>query len=154
MFGNRSSFYRLRIYLLPAVVGAAVGLLDYLLGLWMAAHRLRRDFTLLDELLLGVFTAALVFVIELSHRRDQEQMNEKLRTIQLMNHHVRNALQNIVDSAYVHGHLDDIKSSVERIGWALQEILPGDSDANENLKAPEGNMKPVEHPGAVDMDHS
>jgi hypothetical protein len=153
MFGNRSSFYRLRIYLLPAVVGAAVGLLDYLLGLWMAAHRLRRDFTLLDELLLAVFTAALVFVIEFSHRREEDRINEKLRTIQLMNHHVRNALQNIIDSAYVHGHLDDIKSSAERIGWALREILPGDADANESLKGPEGNMKPVQRHDAVGMDH-
>jgi uncharacterized membrane protein YiaA len=150
MFGNRSSFYRFRIYLLTAVAGIAVGLLDYLLGIWMAAHRLRRDFTLLDELLLGIFTAALVFVIEFSHRRDEQRMNEKLRTIQLMNHHVRNALQNIIDSAYVHGHLDDIKISAERIGWALREILPGDTDANASLKAPEGT---IQQHDAVNMDH-
>jgi hypothetical protein len=47
-----------------------------------------------------------------------------------MNHHVRNALQTIVDSAYIHGHLDDVRNSVDRIAWALQEILPGDTDAS------------------------
>jgi hypothetical protein len=51
-----------------------------------------------------------------------------LKTIELMNHHVRNALQVIVDSAYLHGHaqqLDEIQMSVKRIDWALREILPG-----------------------------
>src|SRR5581483_7531744 len=81
--------------------------------------------TFIDEILLAVFTGALVFVIELSHRRDEERTNEKLRTIELMNHHVRNALQSIIDSAYVHGNLDEVRASVDRIAWALQEILPG-----------------------------
>jgi hypothetical protein len=41
---------------------------------------------------------------------------------------VRNALQVIIDSAYLHGHaqqLDEIQKSVKRIDWALREILPG-----------------------------
>jgi hypothetical protein len=45
-----------------------------------------------------------------------------------MNHHVRNALQVIVDSVYVHGHaqqIEEIADSVKRINWALREILPG-----------------------------
>jgi len=65
--------------------------------------------------------------IELAHERERERTNEKLRTIQLMNHHVRNALQSIIDSAYVHGNLDEVHTSVDRIAWALQEILPGEA---------------------------
>ena len=48
--------------------------------------------------------------------------------IELMNHHVRNALQTIVSSAYAHRHarqLEGIRTSVKRIEWALREILPG-----------------------------
>jgi hypothetical protein len=91
----------------------------------MAARGLHAEATLLDELLLAIFTGALVFVIELSHQREQELINEKLRTIELMNHHIRNALQNIMDSSYVHGNLNEIRTSVDRIQWALREILPG-----------------------------
>jgi hypothetical protein len=97
----------------------------------MAARGLHAEATLLDEFLLATFTGALVFLIEMSHHRDQERMNEKLKTIELMNHHVRNSLQTIVDSAYVHGHLDEIQTSVGRIAWALREILPGQADDND-----------------------
>jgi len=116
--------------------GVAVGLVDYLLGVWLAAHGLRSELTLVDEFLLGIFTAALVFLIEFSHRRDREQLNEKLRTIELMNHHVRNALQAIIDSAYVHGHLDEVRTSVDRISWALQEVLPGNTSDGDALPRP------------------
>jgi len=95
---------------------------------WMPARGLHAEVTLLDELLLAIFTGTLVLVIELSHQRNQERMNEKLRTIELMNHHVRNALNVIVASVYVHGHekqLNEIQISVNRIDWALREVLPG-----------------------------
>lgn len=105
--------------------GAAVALVDYLVGLWMSARGLHAEVSLIDEFLLAIFTGALVLVIEYWHQRERERMSEKLRTIQLMNHHVRNALQSIIDSAYVHGHFDEIRASVDRIAWALQEILPG-----------------------------
>ena len=128
----------IRQYLIAAAAGAAIALVDYLLGLWMAARGLHAELTLIDELLLAIFTGALVLVIELSHERERQRMNEKLRTIQLMNHHVRNALQSIVDSAYVHGNLNEVHTSVDRIAWALQEILPGqalEKEANSNGRA-------------------
>lgn len=130
-FKRSSSF--IRIFLVAAGSGAAVALVDYLIGLWMSARGLRADAMLLDEFLLAVFTGALVWVIEFSHQRDENRLNEKLRTIELMNHHVRNALQTIIDSAYIHGHLDDVQTSVDRIAWALREILPGQtSDRDED----------------------
>ena len=134
----------LHICLVAAAAGVAVAVVDYLLVAWLAAHGLRADATLFDEVLLAIFTAALVFFIELSHQRDQERMNEKLRTIELMNHHVRNALQSIIDSAYVHGHLDEVQASVDRIAWALREILFGDAldDAEEFRKLQRKNMPP------------
>jgi len=135
----------------------AVALVDYAINLWMSARGLHAEATLLDELLLGIFTGVLVLVLELAHKRDQERMNEKLRTIELMNHHVRNALQTIVDSAYIHGHLDDVRNSVDRIAWALQEILPGDTDASmgsSRPKPPESSrpgISPVNQRPAVKM---
>ena len=128
MLRKRRSSSLMRRYLAAVTAGAAVGLVDYAIDLWMSARGLHAEVTLLDELLLAIFTGALVLVIELSHQRNQEQMNEKLRTIELMNHHVRNALNVIVASVYVRGHdkqLDEIRTSVNRIEWALREILPG-----------------------------
>ena len=131
MVGERKSVSGFRKYLVAAVAGAAVALVDYLLGLWMAAHGLHAEVTLLDESLLAIFTFALVFVFEFFHQRERERVNEKLRIIELMNHHVRNALQSIIDSAYVRGNLNEVRASVDRIAWALEEILPGQLDSLE-----------------------
>jgi hypothetical protein len=88
----------------------------YGLGTWQRA---------LDDVC-GALIAAF-FVYRYEYIRSKH-LREKLKTIELMNHHVRNALQVIVDSVYVHGHarqLEEIENSVKRINWALREILPG-----------------------------
>jgi hypothetical protein len=125
--GKLGSSSRLRSYFVAAIAGLAVALVDYALGLWLSSHGLHAEITFIDEFLLAIFTGALVLVTELSHRRNQQRLTEKLRTIELMNHHVRNALQTIVDSAYIHGNLEEVRAAVDRIAWALQEILPGQS---------------------------
>jgi hypothetical protein len=63
-----------------------------------------------------------------NERSRSKYLTEKLKTIELMNHHVRNALQVISDSAYLHGHtqqIDQVQAAVKRVDWALREILPG-----------------------------
>jgi hypothetical protein len=90
--------------------------LRYGLGEWQRA---------LDDFCGAIIAGLLVYRHEYSRSR---YLTEKLKTIELMNHHVRNALQVIVDSVYLHGHaqqLAEIQNSVKRINWALQEILPG-----------------------------
>jgi len=80
---------------------------------------------LLDDFCGGIIAGLLVYRYE---RGRSEYLNEGLKTIELMNHHVRNALQTIVSSAYAHGHdqqVDEIRSSIQRIEWALREILSG-----------------------------
>lgn len=126
----------IRRYSVAAAAGAVIAVVNYLLGRWMITRGLHAEKTLIDGLLLAIFTGALVLVIELSHERERERITERLRTIQLMNHHVRNALQSIIDSAYVHGNLDEVHTSVDRIAWALQEILPGPTlEKDENSRA-------------------
>jgi hypothetical protein len=113
----------------PGITGALYGFLvlvfllladelsvHYGLGVWQRAF---------DDFCGALIAAFLVYRYE--HTRSKH-LAEKLKTIELMNHHVRNALQVIVDSVYVHGHsqqLDEISNSVKRINWALQEILTG-----------------------------
>jgi len=112
--------------MLAAVIG---GLLIF--ALLVVTYELETQFILsesyriLDDLCGGIFAAFIIYRYE---RRRSRYLNEGLKTIELMNHHVRNALNVIVTSVYVHGYakqLNEIQVSVNRIEWALREILPG-----------------------------
>jgi hypothetical protein len=88
-------------------------------------YGLRESQRIIDDLIGAAIAGLLIY----RHERNRSRLlREKLQTIELMNHHVRNALQPIMDSAYLHGHaqhLEVIRQSVRRIDWALREILPG-----------------------------
>ncbi len=88
-------------------------------------YGLRESQRVIDDLSGALIAGLLVYRHEYARSK---YLNEKLKTIEMMNHHVRNALQVIVDSAYLHGHAEQvqqIQDSVKRIDWALREILPG-----------------------------
>lgn len=79
----------------------------------------------LDTVCAGIIVGLLIYRYE---RKRSEYLNDRLKIIELMNHHVRNALNVIVTSVYVHGYdkeLNEIRLSVNRIDWALREILSG-----------------------------
>ena len=82
----------------------------------------------LDDLLLGLLAGLMAFAYE--HRRSRE-LRQKLAVIFAMNHHVRNALQTIAYLPYTEQakQMLLIQQSVNRIQWALNEILPGESHA-------------------------
>jgi hypothetical protein len=86
--------------------------------------------TLFDDILLGSFAAFGLYFL-LRHRdtgRELRRRQHYALIIAELNHHIRNALQIIVSRADVaiHGmpELDDISSAIDRIDWALREILP------------------------------
>lgn len=81
----------------------------------------------LDDVLIGILVALVVFYYE-QHR--YRLMMDKVRVIAAMNHHVRNALQTISWSPYTQQEkqLKMVNDSVNRIEWALREILPGESE--------------------------
>ena len=80
----------------------------------------------LDDLVLGVLAGLMAFAYE--HRRSRE-LRQKLAVVSAMNHHVRNALQTISYVPYTEQakQMLLIQQSVNRIQWALQEILPGEN---------------------------
>jgi hypothetical protein len=58
----------------------------------------------------------------------RENVASRLKTISELNHHIRNALQSIQLSAYStqdQQAMKEISAAVERIQWALREVLPG-----------------------------
>ena len=87
-----------------------------------------------DDLVLGTVAGLVVFAYE--HRRSRD-LRQKLAVISAMNHHVRNALQAISYVPYTEQakQIQVIQQSVNRIQWALQEILPGGRAEGQNLTA-------------------
>ena len=85
-----------------------------------------------DDLVLGVMAGLVVFVYE---QRRSKDIRQKLEVISAMNHHVRNALQTISYVPYTEQakQILLIQQSVNRIQWALREILPGETAEGQTL---------------------
>ena len=86
--------------------------------------------TILDDVLLGL-VASLGFFFLLRHLDTARELRRRQHyafVIAELNHHIRNALQVIVSRAdiAIHGlpELEDIADAVNRIDWALREVLP------------------------------
>ena len=80
-----------------------------------------------SDTLAAVIAGILVFRLLQYERDRREQLRQRLETIAEMNHHVRNALQVISLSAYSYAdqqQLEAVRESVNRIQWALKEVLP------------------------------
>jgi|SRR3954462_3306884 hypothetical protein len=78
----------------------------------------------LDDIVSASVAGLLVFFYSREHDR---ALAEKLKVIDLMNHHVRNALQVIVNAQFSmpDEQVQVIDTAVKRIDWALRKILPG-----------------------------
>jgi hypothetical protein len=80
-----------------------------------------------DDITGGIIAASIFYLYE---RRARREFREHLRLVDLMNHHVRNALQPLM---FVPFQLETavqkqlVEECVNHIDWALREILPGKS---------------------------
>jgi hypothetical protein len=95
----------------------------------------------IDDAIIGVCAGLLVFFYE---RRQHQNLVRKLEVIRLMNHHVRNSLQVISLAVSVPQREEltgKIQEAVERIEWALREVLPGQrEDINDLVFASQTNV--------------
>ena len=74
-----------------------------------------------------MIAALLVFRLLQYEMERRKRLRERIEAIANMNHHVRNALQVISLSAFSavdQQQLQAVRDSVNRIQWALREILP------------------------------
>jgi hypothetical protein len=88
----------------------------------------RLDILALSNGLTGLAVGLLYVQLSRIERERRAQVQQQLRTIAEMNHHIRNALQIIAYAnvtADKEASVEMIRSSVERIEWALREVLPG-----------------------------
>jgi hypothetical protein len=142
MFESSRSRDILFFLLIVLVVGAIGVGFDQLL-VREGVHRL--DIIALSNGLTGIVAGLLYFQITRIERERRARTQERLRTIADMNHHIRNALQII---AYANLTSDKeksvelIRSSVERIEWALREVLPGHVPQEANVPSVERLQQP------------
>lgn len=88
----------------------------------------RTDILLASNALTGIVAGFLFYSLTNIERLRRNVMRERLRTIAEMNHHIRNSLQVITYASATRRDAESvelIRSSVERIEWALREVLPG-----------------------------
>ncbi len=127
MLGKMDPRWRdLLLFLVVVLVVGALGLgFD---GLLVKEGVRRLDVMALSNGLTGLAVGLLYLQLSRIEQERRAMVQQRLRTIAEMNHHIRNALQII---AYASATADNtqsvelIRTSVERIEWALREVLPG-----------------------------
>jgi hypothetical protein len=108
------------------VVGFGFFCLGSLSDAWLQRHTMGWGIAMIDDALVGLAGGLLVLLYEQRQRRN---IIKKLEVIRQMNHHVRNSLQVISLAASVpqpEQTRELLQGAVERIEWALREVLPGE----------------------------
>jgi hypothetical protein len=108
------------------LLGFGLFVLGAVLQRLMEARGIHGTTIYVDDLVLGTIAGLVVFAYEQRRSRD---MSKKLAVISAMNHHVRNALQTLSYLPYADQakQILLVQQSVNRIQWAMQEILPGEA---------------------------
>jgi hypothetical protein len=116
------------LFLLIAVLVSALGvLLDRIL---IKEGLPRFGMLILSNSITGLFAGGLFYHIAREEKVQRELMRARMKTIAELNHHIRNALQVIKFWGAQHRPALDskqiqlINDSVDRIEWALREVLP------------------------------
>jgi hypothetical protein len=95
-------------------------------------HAERLFIAIMADALIGVGVGLLVLLYE---RRQRQNIIRKLEVIRLMNHHVRNSLQ-VISFAASNPNQEpthEVRAAMERIEWALREVLPGQREDISDL---------------------
>ena len=99
----------------------------------------------LSNLLTGLVAGILFLQNKIRAQERQKLLEERLKKVAEMNHHVRNALQVV---AFYRSQISDpeagrlLQDSIERIEWTLEEILPRGWDLQDNGEARPGRDAP------------
>ena len=116
------------------LIGFGFFFLGSLTDFWVERHVGNLYLAIADDALVGIAAGLLVLFYE---RKQRQNMIKKLEVIRLMNHHVRNSLQ-VISFAASASQQDKVTrelcDAVERIEWALREVLPGQREDLGNLE--------------------
>ena len=117
-------------YVRPILGGVGIFVAVYVIEAGLARAGVHGPGTLFYGALLGAFAGIALhcYLRELDASKELNRRRYHENLISHLNHHVRNALQLILNRAELEIHsareLGDIQNAVNRIDWALREILP------------------------------
>ncbi|MGA9353171.1 MAG: hypothetical protein WBV46_05730 [Terriglobales bacterium] len=123
------------------VVGSAlgVGLVSFLttelMHYWLVPDLGRNRERILAEVLSALIVSCLIAKLAHMARQQQRSTIARMQVIAEMNHHIRNALAPIslsVDAIANQQLIQVISDGVDRIDWALREILPRELPLSED----------------------
>ncbi|MGA9528930.1 MAG: hypothetical protein WBS24_12520 [Terriglobales bacterium] len=123
-------------YVLAAAigVGAVSFLATELMHYWLVPDLGRRRERLLAEILSAIIVSCLVGKLAQMARRQHRLTIARMQVIAEVNHHIRNALAPIslsMDAMENQQLIQIISDGVDRIDWALREILPRETPLAE-----------------------
>jgi hypothetical protein len=135
------SFWTRRSGWLAVAVAAVVSVFDYLLDSLLSLRGVSRaPMLMFSSMVTGIVAGGLFYQLARHEKAQREAMRARMITIAEMNHHIRNALQVIrglsafpPDPSHKDEQIQLINESVERVEWALREVLP---------KYPAGEIEP------------
>lgn len=140
LWSRRSGLFSLAVVVIVSILGVVMDRLLLQEGLP------RIEMLILSNSLTGLFAGWLFYQAAKTEKAGRELVRARMKTIAELNHHIRNALQVIkyLGGAQRSGldamQLQLINDSVNKIEWALREVLPryplGNEDAvGSNTKA-------------------
>ena len=124
--------------------GVCVFSLGSALAAWLTLHNVHGFLAFVDNFVAGLAAGLMVLLYE---RWRQREVDKKLRTIRLMNHHVRNALQIISAASDDEDGTEQpkrVRDAVQRIEWALREVLPGEIELTDAAAPPKPGTRKKE----------
>src|SRR5580704_13872837 len=128
---TKESLWSRRIGLVSLLVAVVVSALGVLLDRILVKEGVPRlEMLILSNSITGLFAGWLFYQLRREEKATRKLMQARMHTIAELNHHIRNALQVIKFwGAQQRPGLDAmqlqlINDSVDRIEWALREILP------------------------------
>jgi hypothetical protein len=118
----------MRIWLRALGTFVAITLIGILMDRLLLTEGVPRfDLLLISNALVGGAAAALVVVVAVRGKRHAAFVSSRMRVIAEMNHHIRNALQ-VIQYTSLTSHSETemkaMRQAVQRITWALREVLP------------------------------
>jgi len=136
-----NSHHAWSVTLKSVALGLGVFLLGSMSAAWLTRHNIHGFLAFVDNFVAAIAAGLIVLLYE---RWRQREVDKKLRTIRLMNHHVRNALQIICSApCAVDGTEQTMmcQDAARRIEWALREVLPGEIELTDALPQNPGTPK-------------
>ncbi len=126
------SFWTRRSGLLAVVIAVLVFTVNLLQDMFLQTQGFSRwGIVVISDIITGAIAGALFYQFAKNEKNRRELIRERMHTVAELNHHIRNALQVIKFWGAQHQNcaLDEMqiglmRDSVERIEWALREVLP------------------------------